>query len=67
MKNKALQSLIKICRDGRCTVTLEASNTGIVATVFAQRGVGSKKIAIWLDAQDKRSGEKLDEVVKQVQ
>ena len=67
MKTESLKELIELCRAGKCSVKLEACETGIVAHVVAIRGGVSKTLSEWLDHNDARMDEKLREAVARVQ
>lgn len=67
MKTEALKTLIQLCRDGNCSIKLEACQTGIVATVDSSRSHVNLNTSVYLDFNDKEIGEKLSIAIKRVQ
>ena len=67
MKTESLKELIALCRAGQCSVKLDASQTGIVAQVEANRGHVNLQTSIYLDANDIDIAEKLQTAIHRVQ
>jgi len=67
MKTESLKEIIELCCAGKCSVTLEARETGIVITVATIRASVSKTTTEWLDRNDKEMAEKLEAAVQRVQ
>ena len=66
MKTEALKELVELCHTGDCTVQLEASKSGIVAIVRAHRNGVSLQTSVYLDRNDTKMGEGLQETIDRV-
>jgi hypothetical protein len=67
MNTDALMKLIELCTASHCTLKLEASHSGIVATVTAFRAHVQLITTVYLDRNDKEIGSKLEAAVQRVQ
>lgn len=66
MKTESINELIEMCRAGNCSLRLEACKTGVVARVWSQRGDVALETSVYLDANDARSGEVLDNAIRRI-
>jgi len=67
MTNKEIKALIELCVSGHCAITLEACQTGVVASVKSMRGKVVLETSEYLDRNDNEVAEKLDAAIKRVQ
>lgn len=65
--NELLQSLTSLCESNQCAINLQASTTGIIATVTSSKNEVFKQTSVYLDRNDKRAYEKLNEAILRLQ
>ncbi len=66
MTTKSILELVEMCNAGNCSIRLEACKTGVVARVWSQRGDVALETSVYLDANDARAGEVLDNAIRRI-